>query len=106
MSEVGARGLTLRDYARVVSRRRWTVIVAFIGTVGAAIGVSELQDPIYASEARMLVETRATDTVFENGVTSFGDPVRGVETEIEVLEGEPVADRVQANLGLSSPPPE
>ncbi len=106
MNETAERELTLRDYARVVARRKWVVVVAVLATVGTAIALAALQTPVYQAEAQMLVKTRASDTIFDNGATSYGDPKRAVQTEIKVLESEPVAQRVQQDLGLTALPPD
>lgn len=106
MSEFTHRERSLRDYLRVLARRKLVVLVAVVATVGAALGLSALQNPVYEAEAQMLVNTRPTETVFNDGTQSVGDPVRAVATEMKILESQPVAERVRANLGLSSPPPD
>src|SRR5688500_1080192 len=99
------RELTLRDYVRVIARRKWLVVVTVVVTVCAALAVSSLQDPVYQAESQMLVRTRGGDTIFENGNAGGGNEVRAIQTEIEVLQSQVVAERVQADLGLAAPPP-
>lgn len=105
MSESG-RELSLRDYLRVVGRRKWLLIVAVVATVVPATVLSAVQDPIYEATAQMLVQTRQADTVFNNSTQTYVDPVRAVQTEIKVLESEPVATRVEKDLGLSTSVPD
>jgi len=105
MNENAERELTLRDYARVVARRKWIVIAAVGTTVLAALGMSALQNPIYEASAQMLVVTRSSDTVFGNASGNAGNPERAVATEIKVLESERVADRVRTDLDLAAEPP-
>ena len=55
----------------------------------------------------MLVEPRATSNVFEQDPTlNVQNLERAIQTEIQVLEGQTVRQRVQADLGLESLPPE
>lgn len=106
MSEPREQEMTLRDYANVIARRRWIVIVPVVAAVAAALGVASLQEPIYEARSQMLVKTRNTSTVFDNGSSNIGDPVRAIQNEIQVLEGEPVRQRVAADLALTAEPPQ
>ena len=106
MSRPTDREMTLRDYARVVSRRKWLVAAGVFTTVTAAVAMSVLQKPVYEASAQMLVKTRASETVFGNGNISLGDPKRAVQTEIKVLESQIVSQRVQQILGLDEEPPD
>jgi non-specific protein-tyrosine kinase len=81
------------------------LVIAVFATVVGAIALSASQKPIYSAEAQMLVKTRPDTTVFSTDTRTFGDPVRAVQTEIKVLESEPVAERVQADLKLTVIPP-
>ena len=99
--------MTLRDYWSVVRRRKWIVIGAVVAAVVGALVMSLLQNPIYEAEAQMLVEPRATSNVFEQDPTlNVQNLERAIQTEIQVLEGQTVRQRVQADLGLESLPPE
>lgn len=98
--------LTLRDYWRVVTRRKWLVITGTLAVVVGALGMSLLQDPIYEAESQMLVQSRSTETLFDSATGRVVDPERALQTEIEVLESGIVAQRVQTDLGLEGPPPD
>src|SRR5687767_9917171 len=100
MSDSPNRELTLRDYAHVVSRRRWVLVVAVAGTLASALSLSALQEPIYEAEAQMLVNTGPVETIFDQAGGSSRDPVRAIETEIKVLESGLVAERVRLDLAL------
>jgi polysaccharide biosynthesis transport protein len=101
------REMTLRDYWRVIVRRRWLVIAATVITVVAAVSVSLLQTPIYSSTAEILVQPRTAGGLFQNQTGTAGSTnARAVQTEIQVLEGEVVRQRVQDRLGLAERPPE
>lgn len=101
------RDMTLRDYWSVVRRRKWIVVGAVVAAVVGALVMSLVQDRIYEAEAQMLVEPRATSDVFsEDPQLNVQNLERAIQTEIQVLEGQTVRQRVQADLGLSSLPPE
>ena len=101
------REMSLRDYWRVIVRRRWLVIAATAITVVAAVSVSLLQTPIYSSSAEILVQPRTAGGLFQNQTGASGTTnARAVQTEIQVLEGEVVRQRVQDRLGLDERPPE
>ncbi|HEX9529825.1 MAG TPA: Wzz/FepE/Etk N-terminal domain-containing protein, partial [Acidimicrobiales bacterium] len=49
--------LELRDYLRVLRRRKWTIILAVLVVLGAAITSAELQTPVYRSGALILLHS-------------------------------------------------
>ena len=106
MNADDGRELSLREYVRVLGRRKWLIAAALLATLVGALGTSALQSPIYEGEAQMLVLTRASDTIFDNLTQTFADPVRAIQNEIQVLEGEVVARHVQNELGLADLPPD
>ena len=100
------REMTIRDYARVVVRRKWIVIIAVVASVVGALIMSLAQDPIYEAEAQMLVEPRLGAAVFQQDPTlNVQNLERAIQTEIQVLEGQRVRERVREDLGLDALPP-
>lgn len=93
---------SLRDYGKVIVRRKWIVALAVITSVLTALIVSVLQTPIYESDSEVLIQPRGGGGVFEDQVASVNN--RSIQTEIRVVEGEAVRARVQQNLGLADPP--
>lgn len=101
------REMTLRDYGRVVWRRKWIVAAAVVTALLGAVGMSLLQDPIYSAEAQMLVQPRSGEAVFQQDSNlAVANLERAIQTEIRVLEGQQVRQRVQDDLGLDELPPE
>jgi succinoglycan biosynthesis transport protein ExoP len=99
--ESNADEMTLRDYLGVVRRRWWVVLVAVVLAAGISVALSAASTPIYEAEAQMLVASRTNDTVFSNGQQlNANDATRAVQTEIQVLEGEVVEQRVRTDLGV------
>lgn len=96
--------MSLRDYGRVVSRRKWIVVCAVLTSVFAAVLFSSLQTSIYEADTEILIEPRDGAGLFEDRASSVNN--RSIQTEIRVIEGAAVRARVQENLGLDTEPPE
>lgn len=86
--------LDLREYLRVLARRKWVVIGTAVLVLGGAIAFSLLQDPVYQARARLIVET-SDESVFGSGQQRPDL----VQTEVEVLRSEAVRDLVAEKLG-------
>jgi capsular exopolysaccharide synthesis family protein len=95
MEEAGERAPELRDYARVVGRHRWLIIVTVVVAVGAAVGRSKTQTPVYQATAQLIIQRTNTDTSQQNAQ----DAARNVDTETAVLRSKVVQDAAQAKLG-------
>lgn len=91
----------LRDYLRLIRRRKWSIIVTTVVVVGAALTLSLLQTPMYRAEAQILVQTQAPSSVFDPVTGQRTDPERAVQSEILVLESEPVRAKVGERLGAA-----
>lgn len=101
------RTVTLRDYWRVIVRRKWIVATAVSMALCASVLMSALQEPIYEGEAQMLLEPRSGNAVFQQSQElAVQNLDRAIQTEIQVLEGQLVRTRVRDDLGLGSLPPE
>ena len=96
--------MTLRDYARVVMRRKWVVIAAVFLTTAIAVVSSAAQTPVYSSSSEVLVQTRGQDGLFADRIVNLND--RAIQTEIQVIEGQAVRQRLKDNLQLEVEPPD
>jgi polysaccharide biosynthesis transport protein len=97
--------LSLRDYWRIVVRRKWVVVAALVACVGGSLTMSFLQDPVYEAQARMAVRTLPGDSIFGSDYLGYSDPKRAIDTEIQVLQSDLVVQRVKQNLGMDTDPP-
>jgi capsular exopolysaccharide synthesis family protein len=91
--------LELRDYVRVLRRRKWIVVVVTVTVVAVALAVSLLQTPVYEGTAELLLQPRSTESLFDPNTGVRSDPNRNVQTEIQVLSSRPVRDAVEEKLG-------
>jgi len=91
--------VNLRDYLQVLRRRRSIVAVAVAVVLGVALAVSYLQTPRYAATAKLLLRQQSAESLFSTRSVTNINPVRAVETEIEVIKTEPVKDLVRQKIG-------
>lgn len=92
----------LRVAARIVRRRKTSILLFILVVVGAGLAGSALQDPVYESTAELLLESRSA-SLFDQNTGRLVDPSRRIETEIRVLQSRPVQDKVREQIG-SAPP--
>lgn len=93
----GTRERELREYLRVLRRRKVVVVLATLATVAGALAVSALQTPMYAATAKLLLQPRVPELVLEASPGQRIDPARVLLTEIQVIESLPVRERVLAD---------
>jgi capsular exopolysaccharide synthesis family protein len=89
--------LDLRSYLATLRARRWTILLITALTLGAAIGASLLQEPLYSSTARVLVQPLPSGP--RSPVLQPVDPA----TEAEIVASEPVTALVRKILGSTEP---
>lgn len=91
--------MDLRDYLRVLTTRKWVILLAGLVVGAVALGVSLREQPVYQAKVRLLLEP--TQSVFDS--SGAQTPV-DVQTEIERLQSSPVQDAVRAKVGGPAPP--
>jgi tyrosine-protein kinase len=94
--------LELRDYLRVLRRRKGVIATCTLVVLGVALAFSLLQTPVYAGKAEILLQPRTTDSLFdpETGQTAV-DRERAVRNELRVIESKPVRDLVRQRIGIA-----
>ena len=91
---------TLGDHLAIM-RRRWRIplLCALLGVV-AGVGLSSMQDQVYAAQSVVLLEPQQASTT-----ATVMDPDE-VATQARIIASEAVAERVIDSLGLSEKPHE
>ena len=89
--------MTLRDYASVVWRRKWIVILPVVVTTLVAIGLSMAQTPMYRASAQVLVKTPAT--AYSLGSTGDVLSPRLVENELQAARGSELLGQLRTTVG-------
>jgi len=105
MADVERPEMTLRDYWRVVIRRKWLIVAAMVATVVPAVALTALQDPLYESSGDVLIDTSSKTTIFGSGSGAYVDPDRAIQNQISLLQSNLVYERMRSNLGIDSFPP-
>jgi non-specific protein-tyrosine kinase len=98
----------LPDYVRVLWRRKSVIVLAALTCFVVALAVAHRQTPVYATTSDLLLQPRVTDPLF--GVNaglpdSSKEAPAFLETELQVLQSQPVAESVASRLGVSKAPP-
>ena len=93
------RELDLRDYLQVLQRRKGVIALSIVIVVAAALAASFLQTPLYKASADVLLQPRATESLFDPQTGQRNDPARQVDTEVQVIKSQPVEKAVQQKLG-------
>lgn len=99
----GEAEMSFRQYGAVLRRRKWWIVGATSLTVISGLCLVLLTTPIYAASSKILVQPRGQDTLFGEQVLVLNE--RAVQTEVEVLEGAAVRNRVMDDVGLRVVPP-
>ncbi|MGI8683514.1 MAG: polysaccharide biosynthesis tyrosine autokinase [Acidimicrobiales bacterium] len=89
----------LRDYLQIVRRRKHIVALVVVVVVAGALIASYLQTPVYQGTAELLLQSRSTQSPFDPQSGQRNDPIRAVQTEIQVLKSQPVRDAVRKKIG-------
>jgi len=91
--------LNIRDYWRILKKRRFIMILTFFSTVIATIIYNNLQIPIYQATAIVRIEQRRTY------VTALTDEILGatgdyLATEEKVIQSRPIIEEAARRAGL------
>lgn len=100
------RYFTLRDVLRFIRRRLWVVILVALVSVGAAVGFSLLQTPVYQASTKIKVDQEVGQN--DQWTGNLAGNVQGlqqlVQTMLVEIEIRPVAEEVIRRLGLQRSP--
>jgi polysaccharide biosynthesis transport protein len=81
----GQRDFDFRDYAIILMRRKWWVVLAFIAVL-TSTGIYTLsQQPIYQASARILISTKHGTPVGEAMMGSTILEAQDIDTQLEIL---------------------
>jgi len=93
--------LSLRDYVRVVRRRKWIIAFSASLALGVALAISVLTPPRYRAVGELLIAPKPSETLFSpNGINNRPDPGRAIANETKVLLSRPIQEAVRQKLGF------
>jgi succinoglycan biosynthesis transport protein ExoP len=102
MPEENEATLDLRGYLRVLRRWKGTILLATILVVGAAIGLTLRQTPVYEATANILLQTSLSEQATAPDVLTEADQnSQGLSTEIAVANSRSTRLAVREKLGRS-----
>jgi Mrp family chromosome partitioning ATPase len=93
----------LRDVGRVLGRNWWLVLLCVALSGGAAYAWSQLRDPVYESQSRVLLLQPTPNVAVGVGQT-FVDPTRARATDLDLVRQPVIAQRVIEKLDLDTTP--
>ena len=93
---------TLRDYLKVLRRRRWIVLLAVVVVPLGAVGLSLLESPRYSASAEVLLSRQNLANSLSNVVDPAltVDPQRLVDTQTHVARSPQIVAATIAAAGL------
>ncbi len=93
-----ALNLHLRDYLRVLYRRRWPALAFFVVAVAAAVIRTLLVPPVYRATTRILIEKTPVQSLGVNApMYNAWDP-DFYSTQVEIIRSAPTAERAAKAL--------
>lgn len=93
----------LRDYWRVLQKRRWTVIAFFVILVTTVAVATFTAKPVYRSTAQILIERENSNVVSIQEVLAIDATATDYyQTQYEILKSDTVARRVIKRLNLAT----
>lgn len=94
----------LREYFRVLGRRRKAVVVFVLLVTATAVGSSLVQSKRYSAEAQVLIQPRqSSEELAGANAPVVLDKKRVIDTEVRVMSSESVRERVEATFGPATP---
>ncbi len=99
-------GSTMRAFLAVVAARRWLILSTILTVVSLTALVTMLQTPLYTATVRLQVERDAGKIVegAEVGPTEQSGGQEFLRTQLELLRGRQLAERVVVTLQLQAQP--
>lgn len=104
-AELGEKEVDLLEYWRVIVKRKWTVIGAFVIVLLTGLMATLLTTPIYRATATVQIERQAMRVVNVPGVEPIEAPYdrEFYETQFQLLRSRSMAEKVAAGLDPNDP---
>ena len=101
----GESPYTLKDIFRIVWKRLWLIVLMPLVCVGAAVGFSLSQTPVYEASSELVVTQRPPDS---DQQLPMGANVEGLsqltQTMVEAIPSRPVAEQIIEKQNLNTTP--
>lgn len=93
--------LDLRDYLRVLWRRRALIGLSILAAVAGSLAASLLQPATYSASAELTLIDQSNDPFSSTTTAVVYNPDRNVQNEISIINSESVRSRVRADIGAA-----
>src|SRR3954451_4807498 len=98
---IGAQEVHLTDYVKVLYKRRWTAITAFLLVVGSVTVYTFTAIPVFEAKTRLLIETEERNVVnFKQVVDEDQTKADYYQTQYNILQRRVLARRTLQQLRL------
>jgi len=91
--------LNIRDYLRIIRRRRWTIIFSFVLVLLLTIFYTNQQTPVYQTSTMVKIEQRTTFTGLLAEYFSY-NPGDVIATEQNIITSYKVLEELSRRMGL------
>lgn len=100
--------MELKDYLHVIRVRKWIIIAAVLVVTATAVLVSLRTPKVYQGDASILVTEKDTGAALAGAVLNelSAQPERGLQTQVQLMQLRPLAERVIRKLNLRTKPDE
>lgn len=95
---------SLQEPWRTIRRRKFLIVLSTAVVAVAAFGAAKLQPPRYEAATDILFEIPVTEPLFMPAGDTGGDPVRALQTEVQLVRSEAVTDSVRRSLRVNVAP--
>lgn len=86
-------------------QRKGLIVITIVVVGAVALGLSLRQHTAYEAHADVLLKPSTSDALFTTGGTGASDPVRSMQTEMQLVQSETVQDAVRRELDVADAPP-
>lgn len=100
---LSSEAVGLDQYLAIVVRRRWVVILCFVGVVSATLAASWLMAPVYQATVTIKIDARELSIGSEllRPVDPFGRTRTSfIDAEVQILRSRTIAENVVSRLNL------
>lgn len=100
-SPTSAPQIGLKDLLMILSRRKWPLIGTIVLVTGLGVLAAQMMTPLYTAQTSVMVDPREQQVVnIESVMSGLAPGAETMESEIEVIRSDALAQRVIAQTGL------
>jgi capsular exopolysaccharide synthesis family protein len=94
VSKIGEKQITLNDYLRILIRRKWLILLAFLCFTGSATAFSFLITPIYQACTTILIEKEGGMEDYIFSISTMMKSEAKIRNQVEIIKSRTLAEAV------------